>query len=79
MPEKVRTTIEIPEPVYRKLEQQATRQGCTVRDLVARGINQVLIRPRPSRRRRVEFPLIRSKGPKVNLTNRQIYGLIEFP
>lgn len=75
----MRTTIDIPEPVYRKLKEQATQQGCSIRDLVTRGIDRVLVAPRASRNRRVEFPLIRSKGPKVNLTNRQLYGLIEFP
>jgi hypothetical protein len=27
----------------------------------------------------VHFPLIHSKGPKVNLTNERIYGLVAFP
>ena len=49
-----------------------------MRDLVTRGIDQVLLRPqRP--KQRVALPLIRSKGPKVNLTSKQIYELIEFP
>jgi hypothetical protein len=30
-------------------------------------------------RRRVHFPLIHSKGPKVNLTNERIYELVAFP
>jgi hypothetical protein len=42
-PEIVRTTIDIPAPVYRKLKEQAARQGCSVRDLVTRGIHQVLL------------------------------------
>jgi len=33
-------------------------------------------RPRP---KRVEFPLIVSKGPPVDLTNEQIYEHVEFP
>jgi hypothetical protein len=50
-----------------------------VRDLVTRGIDQVLLKPRHPAKQRVEFPLIRSKGAKVSLTNRQLYELIEFP
>jgi hypothetical protein len=74
----VRTTVDIPTPIYRRLKEQAAHQGCTVRDLVTRGIDQVLLRPqRP--KQRVALPLIRSKGPKVNLTSKQIYELIEFP
>jgi hypothetical protein len=49
-----------------------------VRDLVTRGIDQVLLKPqRP--KQRVVLPLIPSKGPKVTLTNKRIYELIEFP
>ena len=74
----VRTTIDIPAPVYRKLKEQAARQGCSVRDLVSRGIDQVLLKPeRP--KKRIALPLIRSKGPKVTLTSERIYDLIEFP
>lgn len=75
----VRTTVDIPAPVYRRLKEQAAHQGCSVRDLVTRGIDQVLLKPERPRERRVDFPLIRSKGPKVNLTNKQLYELIEFP
>ena len=65
--------------MYRKLKEQAAQQGCSVRDLVTRGIGQVLLKPQRPKRGRVVFPLIRSKGPKVSLTNKQIYELIEFP
>jgi hypothetical protein len=78
-PEKIRTTIDIPAPIYRKLKEQAARQGCSVRDLVTRGIDQVLLKPRRPQSGRIVFPLIRSKGPKVSLTNKQLYELIEFP
>jgi hypothetical protein len=79
MPENAfRTTVDIPAPLYRKLKEQAARQGCSIRDLIGRGIEQVLLEPRRPRRR-VSLPLIRSKGPKVKLTNERIYELIEFP
>jgi hypothetical protein len=74
----VRTTIDIPAPVYRRLKEQAARQGCSVRELVGRGIEQVLLKPQQPARR-VTLPLIRSRGPKVRLTNQRIYELIEFP
>jgi hypothetical protein len=78
MPETVRTTIDIPAPIYRRLKQHAAQQGCSVRELVTRGIDRILLQPhRP--KGRVAFPLIRSKGPKVSLTNKQLYELIEFP
>jgi hypothetical protein len=78
-PETIRTTIDIPAPIYRKLKEQAAQQGCSVRELVTRGIDQVLLKPERPKRGRIVFPLIRSKGPKVSLTNKQLYELIEFP
>jgi hypothetical protein len=78
MPETVRTTVDIPAPVYRRLKQQAAQQGCSVRELVTRGIDRGLLQAeRP--KGRAAFPLIRSNGPKVSLTNKRLYELIEFP
>ena len=78
-PEKVRTTVDIPAPLYRRLKQQASAQGCSARELILRGVEKVLLNPRPSAQRRVQFPLIRSKGPAVPLSNEQIYEHVEFP
>ena len=76
--EIIRTTVDIPAATYRKLKEQAAHEGCSVRDLVTRGIDAVLLKPeRP--KKQVVFPLIRSKGPKIRITNKQIYELIEFP
>jgi len=76
--QSVRTTVDIPAPLYRKLKQRAAANGSSVRELVLSGVKAVLSEEdRP--RTRVRLPIIRSKGPKVNLTNEQIYGGIEFP
>lgn len=78
-PDSVRTTVDIPTPLYRKLKQLAAARGNSVRELVVAGIKTVLNEPLRQRSRRVKFPLIVSEGPKVNLTNEQIYDQIEFP
>jgi hypothetical protein len=78
-PTSVRTTVDIPEPLYRKLKEQAAAQGNSVRELVLAGIRTVLIRSQRPRPKRVRFPLIISKGPKVDVTNEMIYEHIEFP
>ena len=75
----IRTTVDIPAPIYRKLKEQAAHQGCSVRDLLLSGAERVLLNPQRPRRRQVQFPLLDSKGPKVNLTNQRLYELIEFP
>ena len=77
--ESVRTTVDIPVPLYRKLKEQAAASGRSVRELVLAGVNGALLESRRPRPRRVRFPLIASKGPKVKLTNEQIYEHIEFP
>ncbi len=77
--ESVRTTVDIPAPLYRKLKAQAVARGESVRELVLAGLKAVLLDSQRPSARRVQFPLIVSKGPKVNLTNQQIYEHIEFP
>jgi len=55
MRESVRTTVDIPAPVYRKLKEQAARQGCSVRELVTRGIDRVLLKELDSGGSGIEF------------------------
>lgn len=78
-PETVRTTVDIPAPLYRKLKEQAAAQGRSIRELILAGVKSTLLEPKRQSSKRVRFPLIDSKGPKVNLTNEQIYEHIEFP
>lgn len=77
--DKVRTTVDIPAPLYRMLKERAAAQGCSARELILRGMEKVLVTPRQPARRRVQFPLIRSKGPKVPLSSEQVYEHVEFP
>jgi hypothetical protein len=75
----IRTTIDIPEPLYRKLKIEAAEQGRSVRELVLAGVHNALSRKPSRRRNRVKFPLIVSKGPKVDVTSERIFEHIEFP
>ena len=77
--ETVRTTVDIPAPLYRRLKEQAAAQGQSVRQVILRGVQISLLdrkRPQP---KRVCFPLIVSRARKVDLTNEEVYELIEFP
>ncbi len=78
-PESVRTTVDIPSPLYRKLKEQAVAKGSSVRELVLAGVRSVLVEGQRPRRRRVKFPLIVSEGPKIDLGNEHIYEHVEFP
>jgi hypothetical protein len=77
--ESVRTTVDIPASLYRRLKEQAAAQGRSVRDLILSGVKITLLEGKRPRTKRVSFPLIVSEGPKVDLSNEQIYERIEFP
>ena len=79
-PDSVRTTVDIPAPLYRKLKEQAAAKGSSVRELVLAGIKIVVLKSERRSGKRLELPLIpASADPKVNLTNEMIYEHIEFP
>jgi len=77
--ESIRTTVDIPAPLYRKLKERAAARGRSVRELVLAGVRTVLLEGQRPRPQKVRFPLIVSKGPKVDVTNEQIYEHVEFP
>jgi hypothetical protein len=75
----VRTTVDIPVALYRRLKVQAAARGCSARELILVGIKKALLHEENYSPKRVRFPLIVSDGPKVDLTNEQMYEYIEFP
>jgi hypothetical protein len=79
MPDNVRTTVDIPAPLYRRLKSQAAASGGSVRGLILAGIKTILLQERRPSRKRARLPVIGSRGPKVDLTNEQIYEYVEFP
>jgi len=77
-PDSVRATVDIPEPLYRKLEAHAAASGCSVRDLVLAGIRRVLVQGQRPRPKRVQFPLIVSDGPKVDRPTNKSMNRLNF-
>ena len=77
--EAVRTTVDIPTSLYRRLKEQAAAQGRSVRELILAGARSTLVEGKRPRPKRVRFPFIVSKRPRADLTNEQIYEYIEFP
>lgn len=78
----VRTSLDIPVVLHRRLHEAAVRQGCSARQLILRSIERAIdeITPqRPPRRLSLDPPIIPSRGKPFDLTNEQIYDLIEFP
>ena len=77
--QSIRTTVDIPAPLYRKLKEQAAAKGHSIRELVLAGVRTVLLEGQRPRAKKAQFPLIVSEGAKVNVTNEQIYEHVEFP
>lgn len=78
----VRTSIDLPRDLHRRLHEAAARKGCSARQLILKGIARAVedIEPkRPARRLSLNPPLIAPSGRHIDLTNEQIYDLIEFP
>lgn len=76
----MRTTVDIPDPIYRQLKSRAALQGCSVKELILRGVRAELnggSSEKPGYR--VKLPLIESKRPgSLKLTNKKINELL-FP
>lgn len=81
-PPSVRTSIDLPRDLHRRLHETAARKGCSARQLILRSIEQLVDEAtpkRPQRRLNLDKPIIPSRGKPFNLTNEQIHDLIEFP
>ena len=71
----MRTTVDIPDAVYRKLKAKAAREGSTVRDAILQAVSRELNGSPP--KRRIKFPLIHAKEKgRLNLPNAQVYDLL---
>lgn len=75
----VRTTVDIPDPVYRRLKATAALRGATVKEIIV-GLIEKELRIAPSPRKgRIRLPLIESHRPgSLRLTNAEINEIL-FP
>ena len=74
----MRTTIEIPDSLFKEAKANAARRGMSLRALITDALEHELRAPMRPTRRRVRLPLVRSKRPgHLTLTNAQIENLLE--
>jgi hypothetical protein len=81
-PGSVRTSIDLPRDLHRRLHEVAVRKGCSARQLILASIENVVAEAGPTRPRRrlsLDPPLIPPAGRRIDLTNEQIYELIGLP
>ena len=75
----MRTTVDIPDPLYRALKKKAAHEGHSVKQLVLRGVERELGATTKKRGRR-QPPVIDSDEPgTLELDNAKIYEIIPFP
>jgi hypothetical protein len=81
--QSVRTSLDVPVALHRRLKQIAARRGCSARQLILQSIERAVEElevQRPPRRLSLDPPIIPSLGNgPIDVTNEQIYKLIEFP
>ena len=73
----MRTTIDLPDPLFRKLKAAASQRGISLELLVRKAV-EVELRKMPTKAaRRLNFPILASKQPgTLNLMNADIEDLL---
>ncbi len=62
LPERVRTSLDIPVALHRKLHEVAARRGCSARQLILRSIERLVAEELPRPTNRVQLPLVPAAG-----------------
>ena len=71
----MRTTVDIPDPTYRQLKAKAALRGCSVKELILRGVEAELNGETQKKHKgKVTLPLVKSKRPGwLRLSNKTIH------
>jgi hypothetical protein len=73
----MRTTIDLPDDLFRQVKSKAALRGETLKEFVRAVIEKEISTEAPKNSFRVKFPLIKSKKPKtLSLTNAEIENLL---
>jgi hypothetical protein len=66
----MRTTIDMPDALFRKTKAAAALRGSSMKDLIIRAVEREVTQSVPAKTGRVKLPIIKSwKGPKLDLTD----------
>ena len=77
----MRTTVDIPDPLYRELKAEAARAGTSVKQILLESVVSRRTRARSKASpKRLKFPLVASKEPgSLKLGEEGVYEYIPFP
>jgi hypothetical protein len=72
----MRTTIDLPDPLFRELKAVAARRGTSLKTVVLAAVEEEIRKAERKAGRRVKFPLLSSHQPgSLKLTNAEIEDL----
>ncbi len=73
----MRTTIDLPDPLFRELKATAARRGTSLKTLIRIAVEMEIRKSESKSARRVKFPLLASNEPgTLNLSNADIEDLL---
>ena len=72
----MRTTIDLPDPLFRELKAVAARRGTSLKNVIRTAVEEEVRKTERRAGRRVKFPLLSSQDPgSLDLTNAAIEDL----
>ena len=80
--DKLRTSVDIPRDLHRRLHETARMRGCSARQLILESIERIVLeaaQQRPRRRLSLERAPVSSRGRVFDLSADEIHEFIEFP
>ena len=76
----MRTTVDIPDPLYRQLKTKAASEGRSVKELILRSVESELHHTKRSRGKPIVAPIIKTGRPgTLDIDNAKIFEIIPFP
>ena len=75
MKRTVRTSLDIPEDLHRRIHEAAKRRGCSARALILSSIERE-VAFECGAKRRVQAPLVLGEGKPVNPSHDEIYDVL---
>jgi hypothetical protein len=77
----MRTTVDIPDPIYREMKVRAATEGTTIKEIILDAVvNRLRSTKTISPDCTAQFPVIRSKNPgSLKLGKEGVYEYIPFP
>jgi hypothetical protein len=78
----VRTSLDIPRALHRRIHEAAARKGCSARQLILAAIESAVKEAPGKGAKRLDLrhkPLLHRTGKPIDLSNEQIYDILQFP